>query len=164
MRSAWTQHAGPDSSESLQNSQSRIRNGGQAALNFERRRLDPAGYNDDSLVRESIAHAIKGCSKSREQIADEMTLLLGVRVTERMLNSFTADANQLHRWPAAWDRAFCQATGDDALLVCRVQRAGLHVITPTEYELLELGREYLRQKRAAQEVERLEKRLSGVDL
>lgn len=136
----------------------------QPSLNFERRGLRTEVLNDDAEVRATISRAIKGCSKSREQIADEMSVLLGMRVTERMLNAFTADANQMHRWPAAWDRAFCRATGDDRLLVFRVLLAGLYVVTPDEYQLLELGREYLRQKRTNERLAMLEKRLSGIEL
>ena len=29
-----------------------------------------------------------------------------------MLNSFTAESKEKHRWPFAWTRAFCQSTGD----------------------------------------------------
>ena len=94
-----------------------------------------------------------------------MTALLGMRVTEKMLNSYTGESNQTHRWPAAWDRAFCQVTGDDTLLVCRVLATGrLYVITEVESHLLELGREYLRQKRAAEKSELLERRLRDVEL
>lgn len=93
-----------------------------------------------------------------------MTQLLGTRVTEKMLNAFTGESKQSHRWPAAWDRAFCRVTGDDVLLVCRVLAAGLFVITPEQKDLLELGCEYLRQQRANEKVASLEKRLAGVEL
>lgn len=93
-----------------------------------------------------------------------MSELLSTRVTVGMLNAFSAESKRLHRWPAAWDRAFCQATGDYALLVCRVLRAGFFVITAEEHDLLELGRQYLLQKRAAEEISRIERSLQGVDL
>lgn len=125
---------------------------------------DPGSFNDDSLVRGVITASIKRSRKSREEIADRMAILLGVAVTARMLTSFTAESKELHRWPGAWDRAFCEATGDDTLLRCRVELAGFHVVNDTEFELLSLGREYLRQKRASEEVELLEKRLRGVAL
>lgn len=120
--------------------------------------------NDDSLVRGIIGDSIKRSGKSREQIADEMQRLLGVQVTARMITSFTAESKELHRWPGAWDRAFCRAVNNDAILRCRVEAAGLFVIGPEERELMELGREYLRQKRASQQVEMIEKRLQGCDL
>lgn len=120
--------------------------------------------NDDLLVREVVTAAIKRSDKSREQIAEEMSRTLGVRVTARMLTSFTSESKELHRWPGAWDRAFCHAVKDTQLLVCRVERAGFWVIEKDEYDLLALGREYLRQKRASEKVALLERQLAGLEL
>ena len=145
--------------ESLPKFKEKIGNGEQPALNFGL----PA-ENDDAMVRRTISQAIRDCSKSREQIADEMTEILGVRVTVSMLNDFTASAKRLCRWPAAWDRAFCAVTGDHELLICRVRAAGFTVIGPVERDLLELGREYLRRKRADAATSELEHRLREVKL
>jgi len=124
----------------------------------------PGSLNDDLMVRGVISDGIKRSGKSREQIADRMSVLLGVQVTARMIASFTAESKELHRWPGAWDRAFCRAVEDDTLLRCRAEAAGYRVIRGAEIELLELGREYLRQKRASKEVQRLEDSLSGEEL
>jgi serine/threonine protein phosphatase PrpC len=124
----------------------------------------PGTLNDDSLVREVITDAIKRSVKSREQIAEEMSRTLGVTVTARMITSFTSESKELHRWPGAWDRAFCVAVGDTRLLFCRVEAAGYLVIDKTGVALLELGAEYLKQKRASERVLLLEAGLRGVDL
>ncbi len=124
----------------------------------------PGSLNDDSLVRGIITDAIKHCGKSREQIADEMQRLLAIQVTARMITSFTAESKELHRWPGAWDRAFCIATGDFRLLCCRVEAAGMKVITESESQLLEIGRQYLIQKRSEQSIALLERRMAGVEL
>lgn len=124
----------------------------------------PGALNDDLLVREVITDAIKRSGKSREQIADEMSRSLAIAVTARMISSFTSESKELHRWPGAWDRAFCAAVGNDSLLKCRIELAGYQVIDAAESELLALGREYLRQKRASAQVEMLERRLQGLDL
>jgi hypothetical protein len=124
----------------------------------------PGSLNDDTLVRGIVTESIKRCQKSREQVADEMQRLLGVTVTARMITSFTSESKELHRWPGAWDRAFCIATGDFRLLRCRAEAAGFKVITEIEAELLELGRQYLRRKRADEEAAMLEKRLAGMEL
>jgi hypothetical protein len=124
----------------------------------------PGALNDDLLVREVISDAIKRSEKSREVIADEMSRSLAIQVTARMISSFTAESKELHRWPGAWDRAFCAATGDTRLLFCRVELAGYHVIDDEEADLLELGREMLRQKRAAEKIAMLERGLQGMEL
>lgn len=120
--------------------------------------------NDDLMVRNIITAAIKRCGKSREEIAEQLSMLLGVSVTARMIGSFTAESKELHRWPGAWDRAFCRATGDDTLLRCRAEAAGFKVISGAEIELLELGRSYLKQKRASQALASIEQNLAQVSL
>jgi hypothetical protein len=124
----------------------------------------PGSLNDDALVRSVLVSAIKRSGKSREQIADDMGRLLGVLVTARMLACFTAESKELHRWPGAWDRAFCAAVNDNRLLFCCVEAAGFRVITNEEAGLLELGRQYLIQKRSEQSIVLLERRLAGADL
>ena len=124
----------------------------------------PGSLNDDLMVREIVTDAIKRSNKSREQIAEDMSRLLAIPVTARMISSFTAESKELHRWPGAWDRAFCAAVGDDTSLKCRVEAAGYKLISGEEIQLLELGRQYLRRKRANEEAEMLERRLAGVAL
>jgi hypothetical protein len=119
--------------------------------------------NDDLMVRNIITASVKRCGKTREQIGEEMSITLAITVTARMLTAFTSESKELHRWPGAWDRAFCFAVGDDALLKCRVEAAGYRVITVAEAELLDLGREYLRQKRAAERMAMIEAGLRGME-
>ncbi len=124
----------------------------------------PGSLNDDGLVREIVTAAIRNNTKSRQQIAEEMSRLTGAAVTARMLNSYTSEAAEQHRWPAQYTRAFCYVVKDWTLLRCIVERSGFYMITPAEEELLELGREYLKQKRASEQIQAIEKRLRGVDL
>jgi hypothetical protein len=140
----------------------RFPKGKQAQIPFDAA-PKPGSLNDDLLVRSTISDTFRACDKSRAQIADLMSELLGVRVTEKMLNSYSSIAMQPNRFPAAWDRAFCHATGDDTLLRCRAELAGYQVITQQEGELLELGRQYLRRKRADEQAALLERRLMGVE-
>ncbi len=120
--------------------------------------------NDELMVRSVLTSSIKLSGKSREQIADEMSELLGITVTARMITAFTAESKELHRWPGAWDRAFCHATGDTRLLLCRVHIAGFRVVTPEEEKLLDLGRQYLRRKQAEKSISVIEQEFDGVDL
>jgi hypothetical protein len=120
--------------------------------------------NDASLVRAALIEGIRKCGKSREIIADEMSALTGTEVTVRRLNAFTAKSREDYRWPAELDRAFCTVTGSWDLLRRRVELSGFRLITESEAELLELGRQYLRRKRANEEAELLEKRLAGMEL
>jgi hypothetical protein len=120
--------------------------------------------NDSALIRSVLIRSIKECSKSRAQIADEISRLTGRKITEVTLNKFTAESRGDYRWPAELNRAFCVATGSDLLLHAIAEAAGYMMIRGEDVELLELGREYLRQKRASEKVAILERHLAGVDL
>jgi hypothetical protein len=124
----------------------------------------PGSLNDELMVRSVLTASIKRSGLSREVIAERMAVLLGVTVTARMMTAFTSESKELHRWPGAWDRAFCRVVGDDALLLCRVQAAGLRMIGPEEEKVLSLGKEYLRRKRADLSLAAIEQDLQGVDL
>lgn len=118
----------------------------------------PGSMSDGARIRAVLVDSIRTSSKSRQQIADEMTVLAGSRVTERMLNGYTAESRSEYRWPAELTRAFCAATNDDRLLTILPELAGLRVITAAEADLLELGRNYLVRKEAEQKMSDIERR------
>lgn len=122
---------------------------------------EPGSFNDEAVVRGLVTEVIRGSQKSREQIAEEMSVLLGERVTARMLNSYTSEAAEKHRWPAHFTRAFCFTTSDWRLLRCIAERAGFHLIDDNDAELLELGRQYLVRKNADEQIATFERRLLG---
>ena len=124
----------------------------------------PGSMNDAGIVRAALVEAIRTCGKSREQLADEMSTLTGTEVTARRINAFTAESREDYRFPSELARAFCEATGDFSLLKRLAELAGFHLVTQTEYELLRLGREYLKQKRANENVALIERSLVGVEL
>lgn len=125
---------------------------------------EPGSVNDGNFVRSAITESIRRSTKSREEVAEEITALVGERVTVRMLNSYTSEAAGQHRWPLQYTRAFCFVVSDWTLLSVLAERSGLFLITPSEKELLSLGAEYLKQKRAAEQIAKLEKRLGGIEL
>lgn len=124
----------------------------------------PGSFNDDHAIRGILSDAIKRSKLSREQIAEAMSHLIGTQVTRRALDSYTSESADQNRFPMQYARAFCHATGDWRLFHCVAARAGLHVIDETGQQLLELGREYLREKDAAEKKVALESKLKGVKL
>jgi hypothetical protein len=81
-------------------------------------------------IIEILSDCIRKCSKSREQIADEMSHICGQEITLRMMNRYTATSEHM-RFPAAFVPAFCEATRDDTLR--------RFIIGGEMRELLELG-------------------------
>ncbi len=70
----------------------------------------------DQAIRELAAQVMSRSGKSRAQIADEMTQLLGLTINVNMLYGYTAPNRHSARFPAAFVPAFCKATDDDSLL------------------------------------------------
>lgn len=93
-----------------------------------------------------------------------MSELTGTSVTEAQLDKYAAESRDDYRFPLELQRAFCLATGDYRLLTFAAEAVGLHLVDDEAMALMELGREYLRGKRAAAAVASLESRLEGVQL
>ena len=119
-------------------------------LEFDGRSTEPGSYNDAQLIREVLAESLHGSTKSRAQIAEEMTYLSGRRVTERMLNGYTAESQEDYQFPAELSRAFCTATGNTRLLECMASAYGLIVVDVRDAELIDLGRAFLQRQEAEQ--------------
>lgn len=121
----------------------------------------PGSLDDDSLIRTVLAQVMKESSKSREQIADEMSVLLGRQISVGMLNKRSVASHPTHAFPLSQVRAFCIVTDDWRLLSVIAERLGLRVIDQEEAELLELGRQYLRRRQADAEISKIEDKFGG---
>jgi hypothetical protein len=67
------------------------------------------------LLTNLLAQYSKRSNKSREQIAEEMSVHTGLRISKRMLNDWTAESKKPARFPAFLIESFCEVTGDDRL-------------------------------------------------
>ena len=63
-----------------------------------------------------LTDEIKGSRFSREEIAERMSAATGDRITVTMVNSWTAVSKPLHRFPACYVAAFCEAVESDGLI------------------------------------------------
>jgi hypothetical protein len=118
----------------------------------------PAGREMDAAVRAVVSHAIATQPHSRQQLAEHISRLAGVRVTAGMLNDFTAASKRLARFPAAWVPAFCQAAGDDSLQRLMLSQRLLAAVTLGERVLLAGEEEIALEK----EIARLRQRLRAI--
>lgn len=123
----------------------------------------PGSCDDDALVRGLVTDGIKKSHKSREQIAEDMSLLTGQKITPRMLNAFTAEAMERHRFPVCWARAFCIAVNDWLLLRFVASRAGFELIDARERQMLEIGRAYLSRKKIEARLGELERQIGEAE-
>lgn len=92
--------------------------------------------NIDARLRDSLTAAIKSTNCKRYEISGQMSELLGTEITESMLNSWTADSKEGHRFPAAYIPAFCRATGNYAPLKILNEASGCECVESNEVALL----------------------------
>jgi len=107
-------------------------------------KIDPKiGYPADSELRRLLAKVIKQCPKSRDQIAEEMS------VSKFMLDGWTAPSKNGVRFPAAFITSFCEATGNDqvARWVLGTRLRKVLELGERELEVRTLRKELLKTKR-----------------
>ena len=109
---------------------------------LERIRTETVGgsFNIHLQTKSIVTQALKTCQLSRFQVAAGMSELLGVEVTKWMLDSWTAESKEDHRFPLEYAPAFCRVTGDYTLLRFVCEQAGCYMIEGEEILLTEKGR------------------------
>ncbi len=85
-----------------------------------------------SRLRESLNLAIKGCNLSRWEIAGQLSDLLDREVSKAMLDAWTAESKEGHRFPAEFLPAFCMVTGSREPLSLLAEKAGLFALPGPE--------------------------------
>ena len=93
----------------------------------------PAGSFDiDRIFREAISVALKHCPLSRWEVAGRMSELTGQEITKSMLDSWTAESKEQHRFPAIFLPAFCEAAGCSDPLTILGRLVGVFVMPGPE--------------------------------
>lgn len=84
-----------------------------------------------SRLHASLKKAAKDVKKSREQIVDDMTDLLGITISVDMMNNWLSDSHP-HRMPAEYYPAFCAATNNTEPLQVLSETAGVYILPPPD--------------------------------
>lgn len=93
----------------------------------------PAGsFNIDTAFREAISEALKRCPRSRWEVAGRMSELTGTDISKSMLDSWTSEAKENHRFPAIFLPAFCEASGCSEPLKLLGRLVGVFVLPGPE--------------------------------
>lgn len=100
----------------------------------------PGSFNVSQQLRETITEALKRCALSRYGAAAGMSELLGVEITKSMLDAWTAESKDGHRFPAEYLPAFCQVTGCLEPLRILSNLLKCHLVESHEAMLVELAR------------------------
>jgi len=94
----------------------------------------------DSEFRAAVSRDIKKCPSSRYQIAARMSELTGQEITESMLNSWTAESKDRHRFPCQFFPAFIIATGQRDSFGVLSKKSGLFALPGPEALRAEIQR------------------------
>lgn len=87
-----------------------------------------ASLNVQAQLRAALTKSIKRCTLSRWEIAGRMSMLVGQEISKYMLDTWTAESKEGHRFPAEYLPAFCEATGSHRPLRILAQKAGVFVL------------------------------------
>lgn len=93
----------------------------------ERAEMQPGRLCVSSRLMAAAREAIRQAPKSRETMADEMTILTGQTVTVHMINSWVAESHP-HRLPAELLPALCVSSGSMEPLRVLAEVAGLFTL------------------------------------
>jgi hypothetical protein len=99
----------------------------------------------------ALTNAIRQSGLSRWEIAGRMSHLLGQEVTQYMLNGWTAESKEAHRFPAEFLPAFCSATGSRAPLEMLSTEAGMFCLPGPEALRAEIQKLREEEQRASRE-------------
>jgi hypothetical protein len=100
----------------------------------------PGSLNIKVQLRESLAEGIKQYQGSRYAVAAKMSELTGQEITKSMLDSWTAESKEGHRFPAEYLAAFCFVTGYKKPLELMARMIDCYLLESEEALLTELGK------------------------
>ncbi len=102
-------------------------------------------------LREELKRAIRESDLSRWEIAGQMSDLLDCEISKYMLDAWTAESKEGHRFPAEYLPAFCRVTGSRGPLALLAEAAGLFALPGPAALRAEIQKLDEEQKRLAAE-------------
>ena len=97
-------------------------------------------FDIDRRFRAAISEALKHCPLSRWQVAARMSELIGGEISKSMLDSWTAESKEAHRFPAIFLPAFCEAAGCSEPLKLMGRLVGVFILPGPEALRAEIQR------------------------
>lgn len=90
---------------------------------------EPGCLNMGAPTRHAMNEMIKECPFNRYEIAARMSFLLDQEVTKTMIDSWTSESKEGHRFPLEFAAAFCEACGvGTKVLEVNCRPAGLFAV------------------------------------
>ena len=122
----------------------------------------PGSLDISAQLCHTLSAALKAAPDDRFRVAAEMSRLTGQDITKFVLDTWTAESKERHRFPFEFAPAFEAATGSYALQQLLASKRGTTVMVGEEVIDAEIGR-LLREETEARERRRsLEKLRKGL--
>jgi hypothetical protein len=102
--------------------------------------LSAGSFRRTEAVQEAVKKALKNCLLSREQIADEMTRLLGEKVSVNHIANWVAESKNGWRMPLEYTAAFSAITNDIGVIKAAFERSGINILDDNEMAFYEIGK------------------------
>lgn len=102
--------------------------------------VSPGSLNIDAILREMINHSLKRSKLDRYRVAADMSRLIGKDISKAMLDAFSSESKEGHRFPAAYLAAFVVVTGDVSILAMLCQKVGGFFVPGENVLALQLAR------------------------
>jgi hypothetical protein len=99
----------------------------------------PGSMDIGNRLKNELSEGLRRCMLSRFEVASKMSELVGAEITKSMLDSWTAESKEYHRFPAEYLPAFCAVTGHKEPLRLMARMIKCYLLEGKEALMAELG-------------------------
>ncbi|MBA3011107.1 MAG: hypothetical protein KKF12_18085 [Proteobacteria bacterium] len=101
----------------------------------------PAGsFRRSEAVQEAVRSALKRCLLDRDEIAEEMSRLLGEKISSNHIANWAAESKNGWRLPLEYAAAFSAVTNDNRVIKAAFSGSGINVLDDKEMTYFEIGK------------------------
>ncbi len=100
----------------------------------------PGALNMRAATRQALYESIKESVLDRYEIAAKMSMLLDQEITKAMIDSWTSESKEGHRFPMEYAAAFCMVTGHNKVLEVNCRPVGIFALAGPDAIRSELQR------------------------
>jgi len=97
-------------------------------------------FRRTEAVQEAVRRALKNSFLSRDQIADEMSRLIGENISKNHIANWTAESKNGWRMPLEYAAAFSVITNDNTVIKAAFAGSGINILDDSEMAFYEIGK------------------------
>jgi hypothetical protein len=109
----------------------------QAVTRFEERVI--RGSTFEGRLARAIAVSLESCGRSRYEIADRMSTIIGRSISVNILNAYSSPQRESHQISVPRFHALAEATGDVRLIQFIAEPHGLVAVDKSYIKMIELA-------------------------